>query len=569
MNLRVLAVLTVLAAAPGCLPDDPPVDGHLLYPGIGIESPAFADHRQFNDEPWVFFQLRQRRPMGDLAGQIDLHRVHYSDAREHLVIAGVSERPEWSNHEVDAAGLSYYMIDERLIERRGRAVGTLVRVDLENGIVDSLPDVITYSLHGSRKRFLYRKHVEEMGPAELHIRTIEGEDRNLGPLTGTVQFVSDNKMYWIGQDVTLTRLVGWDSEPQPLRRNVSGFELQYQEKYAIVTVSETGKPTRKLILDLETLQERPLPVDNPCCWHGLRGNVAMFAESATQTEPAKLHTFDIVTQKHEVVVMPDGLADVRTITPRPGTTESLLTDSQMPPQWALMRPGQPPSVELIPFQGAVPRFTSDGKHLIFIDAEPPPPPPAVSTTKSGKLMAQNADDWNEPPRVLTPPGTSCLIEPTGYLLPPERPRQVIFWARYGLGASDLYLTDLDTRQTLKLAVGIGAVAIGGRNVLGVVRINQDLTGDLVHRDFVTGEELIIEHSVAAATTRDDPGLGPLVAFVVRERMASSRRNGLWGATLKLLPPPEEKADTLRLPASFLKLGENLGQGPGAGLEALR
>ena len=124
---------------------------------------------------------------------------------------------------------------------------------------------------------------------------------------------------------------------------------------------------------------------------------------------------------------------------------------------------------------------------------------------------------------------------------------MIFWARFGLGASDLYLTDLDSRQTLKLAVGIGAVAIGGRNVLGVVRINQDLTGDLVHRDFLTGDEEIIEHSVAAATTRDDPVFGPMVAFVVRERMVSSHRNGLWAAPLKLLPPPEERGNTIRLP----------------------
>ena len=187
------------------------------------------------------------------------------------------------------------------------------------------------------------------------------------------------------------------------------------------------------------------------------------------------------------------------------------------------------------------RFTSDGKHLIYIQEDPQPPPPAVSSTDSGRLMAQDAESWDLPPRLLSPPGSSVRITPSpGFLLPGERPRQVIFWAQYGLGASDLYLIDLDTRQTLKLAVGIGAVAIGGRNVLGVVRITQDLTGDLVHRDFLTGEEQLIEHSVAAATTRDDAVHGPIVAFVVRERMASSPRNGLWAAPLKLLPPPEER-----------------------------
>jgi hypothetical protein len=564
MKLRLPAVFTVLLAATGCLPDDPPVDGHLLYPGIGIENPAFAAANQFGGEPWVFFQLRKRRPTGDLAGQIDLHRVHYSDGREHLVIAGVSERVDWSAHEVDAAGLSYYMIDERLPPTGRSSIGTLARVDPENGVVETLPDVLGYSLHGSRRRFQYRSYVQGTSP-DLHIRTIEGEDRNLGPLTGTSQFVGENKLYWIGQDRTFMRLVGWDSEPQPLRGHVSSFELQYQERHAVVVLAEPNKPSRRAILNLETLEERSFPVENLCCWQGLRGNVAVFGEAATESEPARLHSYDIVTGKHDWIALP-GLADIQSIVPRPATSESLFRDSNG--QWAVLRPGPPASLELIPLQPQAMRFASDGKHLIYIDAEPPPPPPAMNISPSGRLMAQNADDWFEPPRVLSPPGTSCLIDPMGYLLPPERPRQVIFWARYGLGASDLYLTDLDTRQTLKLAVGIGAVAIGGRNVLGVVRINQDLTGDLVHRDFLTGDEQIIEHSVAAATTRDDAQLGPIVAFVVRERMASSKRNGLWGSTLKLLPPPEEKMETLRLPSAFLELGD-LSETAGSGLEAAR
>jgi hypothetical protein len=212
-------------------------------------------------------------------------------------------------------------------------------------------------------------------------------------------------------------------------------------------------------------------------------------------------------------------------------------------------PDGPPSVELLNLWPDVPKFTSDGKHLVYIDAEPPPPPPATSLSRSGRLMVQDAEQWDLPPRLLTPPGSSCLIDPIpGFLLPKDQPRQVIFWARFGLGASDLYLTDLDSRQTLKLAVGIGAVAIGGRNVLGVVRINQDLTGDLVHRDFFTGQEEIIEHSVAAATTRIDDVFGPVVAFVVRERNVSSHRNGLWAAPLKLLPPPEEQTSPLWIPA---------------------
>jgi hypothetical protein len=322
-----------------------------------------------------------------------------------------------------------------------------------------------------------------------------------------------------------------------------------------------------VILDLDTLKERPMPVDNPCCWLGLRGNTAVFGESATASTPAKLHSYDIVTEKHDIIVMPTGLADVRSIVQRSPFSDSIIIDSNG--RLALMkpaeRPGEPPTLTLLGLVPSVPRFTSDGKHLIYIEEEPQPPPPAVSSTKSGRLMAQDAEDWQAPPRVLSPVGSSVLIEPSpGFLLPGDRPRQVIFWARFGLGASDLYLTDLDSRQTLKLAVGIGAVAIGGRNVLGVVRINQDLTGDLVHRDFLTGEEEVIEHSVAAASTRDDPVFGPIVAFVVRERMQSSLRNGLWAAPLKLLPPPEERRNILVIPPPP---AEGWSQQPAVGFEA--
>jgi hypothetical protein len=59
--MRIFAALSVLVAVGGCLPDDPPVDGKLLYPGTGIENPSFSDPGQFDGVPWVFFQLRRAR----------------------------------------------------------------------------------------------------------------------------------------------------------------------------------------------------------------------------------------------------------------------------------------------------------------------------------------------------------------------------------------------------------------------------------------------------------------------------------------------------------------------------
>ena len=50
-----------------------------------------------------------------------------------------------------------------------------------------------------------------------------------------------------------------------------------------------------------------------------------------------------------------------------------------------------------------------------------------------------------------------------------------------------------------------------------------------------------------------PGLGDIVAFIVRERRPSSRRNGLWATKLEPLPEPDPE-DLSRLPAPRLVQG---------------
>jgi hypothetical protein len=75
-------------------------------------------------------------------------------------------------------------------------------------------------------------------------------------------------------------------------------------------------------------------------------------------------------------------------------------------------------------------------------------------------------------------------------------------------------------------------------VLGVVRLSQDLTGDLVFRDFVDGREQMVETGVSDMHITYDANLGDIVAFVVRERRPSSPRNGLWATKLEPLPEPD-------------------------------
>jgi len=104
---------------------------------------------------------------------------------------------------------------------------------------------------------------------------------------------------------------------------------------------------------------------------------------------------------------------------------------------------------------------------------------------------------------------------------------VVFWAHYGLGASDLYFGNHETGEVVKVAEGISEVTVTQKRVLGIVRVSlQDVTGDLAQKDLTTGDEEVLAHSVSEMTIYGDH-----LAFVVRERKPTSPRNGLWATTL--------------------------------------
>jgi hypothetical protein len=113
----------------------------------------------------------------------------------------------------------------------------------------------------------------------------------------------------------------------------------------------------------------------------------------------------------------------------------------------------------------------------------------------------------------------------------------VFWARYGLGASDLYLGNHETGTTILVARGIGRVGFNQSQVLGVVNLGQDLTGELIFRDFVADKQIVIERGVYEVAYLEG---GSEIVFTVRERMPSSPRNGLWASTL----PTFEELDKL-------------------------
>ena len=532
----VLAALLACAGAlaAGCLPDDPPVRGRLLYAGVGIERPEF---RYIGDEPWVMFDVRRTRPAQRLGGTTDLYMVHWETGETRLLLKSRSDRLEWQRSP-DRWGGFFYMTEERITSDGPRApVGTLVRLRLDTGeILERIPDVLSHSVHGGRTRMHYRKYLPGSNYPELHLRDIaSGADRVLGVLTGQVQSQGDNLYYIVGEERALMRLTGLEGIPQMLRTRVSKFLLQDDEKRAVVTVSDANQ-VKTVILDLETRAERAMPIANPCCTIQLVGSTYIFADSARGDQPAELHYYDIASHTDRMLPLPNGLVDVRSMLPRPPgpRSEYLLFDSTR--RTALFRTEPNFNANLTPLVPHAPGFTDDGRYLVFIDPDPAPPPPAISTLPTGRLYVQDMDNLDAPPRMLSPRGSSVPLDPVGYKLRPTEQFPLLFWARFGLGGSDLYIADYETGNSQKVATSIGAVHVSDRHVLGVVRITQDLTGDLVYRDFTIDKENIVEHGVTDVQVQPDEKRGDMVAFVVRERRPASHRNGLW-ATLLPAPPP--------------------------------
>jgi hypothetical protein len=526
-----LALAALAAGAGACLPEDPPVSGRLLYPGVNILNPRF---RVLAGEPWVLFDLRTSRAEEGLASRQDLHLVRFSDGAHELVLTNRADRGDWPVV-TDAERASFYMTDERIAADLGQPVGTLVRMRLGAGVVETLDDVMGYGLHPDRRWYFYRKYMPGASGPELHLRDLAGNDRNLGTAAGSVSFFGPAGFYFLaGTDRVLTRVTGLDGPPETLRPRVSRYWLDEGQRFAVLALSEDGQ-ARTRILDLATREERALPVENPCCWLRLDGDTFTYAEAAADGLPAVLHQFHLPTGEDRALPLPDGLEDVRAIIDRPDHPEAILVDRGR--RAARLRiEGEAgdliaSTAELLPVLTNAPVFTADGRFLLYMEVEPPPPPPAVRRRTVGRLMVQDASDWQAPPRLLTPAGTRCMVEPRGYVANVGDPGKVLFWAHFGLAASDLYLSDLDSGETRKLAVGVGPMTMVETRLVGITRIGQDHTGDLVQKDLLTAREQVLEHGVASVTTRLDPMLGDIAAFVVRERNPTSPRNGLWAAPL--------------------------------------
>ena len=108
---------------------------------------------------------------------------------------------------------------------------------------------------------------------------------------------------------------------------------------------------KKVILDLETLKERPHAGGQSLLLaRAARQHRRVRRERDAPTSPAKLHSYDIVTEKHDIIVMPGraGRRAVASCPDRPLPTRCCVDSNR---RLAVMRPsarpGEPPAVELL------------------------------------------------------------------------------------------------------------------------------------------------------------------------------------------------------------------------------
>lgn len=481
---------------------------------------------------YVTYEVRLPQPDARLKPAFDLMMVPWNGGPTgegaRRVLANKSDRWSEAAPPADARGVHYAMVDERVIATGTGAattVGTLVRFDYLAGEIERIEGVVSFSVSG---RHLYYRSVTpgESDPG-LHLRDLDGNERAIGATTGAVQWGPGGELYFVaGKDRVLSRLATIDGAIEPLASGVSRYQLR-DARFAAVSRTVDRKSVAA-ILSLTDGVETPLAGGDPCCWIGFYGDEFVYAEAATDAGPARLHFLEVGAGVDRFVEVPAPLVDVAGWMPRPESQQWLLFDRQG--HTAVYDPTADPPVRSLDFRPASPRFTDDGRHILYIE------PRILAANKlEGDLMIRDAA-FLAPPRQISPRG---LYVERGSFFFVGGDEPLVFWGHYGQEgaghASDLYQANHELGTARVIAEGITEVTVGPVSLSGVVRVSQqDLVGDLVRKNTVTGEETIYAHSVAdfasfgrALGRAPEPCLEKVcVAFQIRERVPSSRE-GLW------------------------------------------
>jgi hypothetical protein len=532
MRRRVFLPVLLAAALAGCLPEGKPVDGRQLFKGRSVERPSFI---AIDKVAHVLFLVRTAPAQPPRSAVHQQWLVNYETGATRLLVANVADRDSW-RPQADKAGIRFVMVDERFVEGGSAVgvstpVGTLVRLDLVKGEVERIPEVASFTVSDSQ--FLFRTVAPGSRSPELWLRTVAGNDRSVGPSAGPAQLTGPDRLYFVGgEERVLSRITSADAPVEMIRKKVNRFQLRDDEQWAALQIVNDAGKSQAVVFDLTTKTERVLPGANPCCWRGFSGDEFLYSESALGSVPGRLHAFNVITGADRAVNLPAGLSDLSSIVTRPNSSEALFLDSQG--RLAVVQVDDPSAGRVLDIRPVSPAYSDDGGHLIYVDPDP-------TAMGEGRLMVQDAD-FTAPPRMLSPPGS--LVPPGGYFFIADAGRRIlVFWAHFGRNASDLYFGNHLTGDLSIVADRISEVTVTARRVFGIVRVSeQDLVGELVNKDLIHNQEIVLAHSVADATA-----WGQRVAFVVRERI-DSPNDGLWAIPIEGLNKDAMKTTPTPMPA---------------------
>lgn len=510
-SLRLWALGLWAAALGACLPEPLPIAGKQLFAGRGIEGPSFIE---VEGKTHVLFETRRASSTPSRAGLLDLWTVPLDGSSPAFrFFAGRMDNTRRIGLNTDPPEF-WVAANERtaVVGNRSLSIADWFRVDVKGRVRDAVKGVIDFVPLGDRLRF--SRPLPDGSGVGTHLRAADGTERVLDDVSGGLWFAGSGFYYVGGPALTLFWVPSFTSPPEPLRSGVTRVEFAGGSR-ALLLVPENGKPVT-VLFDLARRTERRLPGDGGPVWLGFSGSVWRYLDSRKGEVPARFHEYDLDTNTHQVRDLPLEMVDITRFIPRPNSTQTLLFDSAG--TLALEDPNATPRYRVLSLRAPAPRYSGDGRFLIFVNPETQVPQP------EGPLFVQDADFALEP-RQVSPPGTSLTLNSFFTLERPE-PATLVFWARFGSAASDLYFAPLDGPGVERVAEAIRDVDVSRSRVIGIVRTSlQDLVGDLVLKRLEDGSELVLGSSVDSYITTTTAGVLKLV-YVLRTRKTTDVE-GLW------------------------------------------
>jgi hypothetical protein len=547
----------------GCLDEGPLPMGKHLFHSQTLTAPGFLK----DGDDWLLRFQDRRIPASETRGTVsDLWLTSFDGTAQRKVVSDWSDY--WGEQGPYNAGDRYYMVNERLVpSTRGMArVADLVRLGRTWDEEFRLEGIATYqrftvpistlfadpqpgqtcpgfpTLENDCPQIVFER---PPAPGQIYPDLLlwNGEQvLLLGADAGGFAFqtMGNGHSYFIqGEALTLTRFVRPMNLMESLRANVRQFSISGDEKYAAVSLAEKDK-TGTVILDLKDMKEIFMLKPNGRVT-GLGQDSLHYAVDATYAPDgsmltlAEQHTVNLLTGDDTWHTWPSPLENYYAEIARPGHDERLILDSKLRGVFT----GKDDLVARRVLMGPLyqPTFTYDGDYLVYVL---PAAATLIDPKPQGPLMFQDAEDFSQPPIMVSPPGLLAYAQGSAPYFFAEDGKLLIFWAHLGRENSDLYFADYTTggppTNLRVMAKSILSVSVSMHSLFGIVNMSQqDAVGDLVLRDFDSGSERRYSQAVSEATEMGPPYLPvSYTAYIVRGR-ADSDRSGLWLSTLF---PPE-------------------------------